>query len=129
GLKNGLFLSSDIIINPPYGRLRITKDRATNAETTLTEKQQDKKSLIAELHSSVKADAELIRSQYAEMLGERGILEYSRIFFRSCAEAALMGAEVSIIAPDSWMSGSEGERLRKFVIENRLINKIQLIKE
>lgn len=129
GLTNGLFLSSDIIINPPYGRLRITKDRATNAETALTENQQDKNSSIAELHSSVKADAELIRSQYAEMLGERGILEYSRIFFRSCAEAALKGAEVSIISPDSWMSGSEGERLRKFVIENRLINKIQLIKE
>ncbi|MFT0533748.1 Alw26I/Eco31I/Esp3I family type II restriction adenine-specific DNA-methyltransferase [Castellaniella hirudinis] len=128
-LKSDLFSSSDIIVNPPYGRLRITKDRATNAETALTEKKKDKKSSIAELNFSVKADAELIRNQYAEMLGERGILEYSRIFFRSCAEAVLKGAEVSIISPDSWMSGREGERLRRFVIENRLINKIQLFKE
>lgn len=129
GLTDDLFLSSDIIINPPYGRLRVTKDRATNAETALTEKQNNKESSIAELHSNVKADADLIRSKYAEMLGERGILEYSRIFFRSCAEAALKGAEVSIISPDSWMSGSEGARLRQFVIDNRLINKIHLIKE
>jgi Alw26I/Eco31I/Esp3I family type II restriction m6 adenine DNA methyltransferase len=129
GLAGNLFLSSNIIINPPYGRLRVTKDRATNTETALAETQKNKESSIAELHSNVKADADLIRSKYAEMLGERGILEYSRIFFRSCAEAALKGAEVSIISPDSWMSGSEGARLRQFVIENRLVNKIHLIKE
>ncbi|MFC7422025.1 Alw26I/Eco31I/Esp3I family type II restriction adenine-specific DNA-methyltransferase [Iodobacter arcticus] len=129
GVTSDFFATADIIINPPYGRLRVTKDRATNAETALTEKHKDNSSAICELHSKVKADAEKIRGQYAEMLGERGILEYSRIFFRSCAEAALKGAEVSIISPDSWMSGSEGERLRRFVIENRLINQIKLIRE
>lgn len=128
-LGDGLFSTADIIINPPFGRLRVTKDRATNAETALTEKHKKFNASVVELHARVKADAEMVREKYAEMLGERGILEYSRIFFRACAEAALSGAEVSIITPDSWMSGNEGERLRERVISNKLINKIQLINE
>lgn len=128
-IESDLFLTSNIIINPPYGRLRITKDRATNIETALSEKNKDFNKSIHDLHSKVRDDADAIRERYSDILGERGILEYSRIFFRACAEAALRGSEVSIISPDSWMSGKEGERLREFIIKNRLINKIQLIQE
>ena len=119
----------DVIINPPYGRLRITKDRATNAETELSESHQGNEDAIKELHSSVSDEATRLRSKYAAIIGDRGILEYSRLFFRACAEITKQGAGVSIISPDSWMSGSEGEKLRKFLLENRLIQEILLIRE
>lgn len=116
--------SFDIIINPPYGRLRVTKDRATNLETLFYTSGG-----IAELHAKVTDNAKAIRSKYPIFKEERGILEYSRLYFRACAEFASRGSSIAIITPDSWMSGKDGIALRKFLVENHLIDQILLVKE
>lgn len=112
-----------IIINPPYGRLRLTNDRASNAETALL---QNTSLNLDLLQSSMAENVEALRDIF---IGEKGILEYSRLFFRACASLAKNGASAAIISPDAWLSGTDAALLRKILINQNLISKIVLIKE
>lgn len=119
---------TNIIINPPYGRIRLTLDRTTNAETILRSDCIDAVDSIENLQFSLANYARQLRKNliFSE---ETGILEHSRLFFRACAELSLKGSSISIISPDSWMSGRDGKSLRNTLLSNRLIEKIILVRE
>ncbi len=115
---------TDIIINPPYGRLRVTKDFATNAETRLSKAAAN----IRSLREIVAKDAAAIRAK-SMFSAERGMLEKSRLFFGACAEWAVRGSGVVIISPDSWMSAVNGVELRRKLFDNNLLRRVILISE
>ncbi len=119
----------NIIINPPYGRLRITSDRATNSETAWTSGKNGTQASITDLHKSISSIASRLKQQYHFFSNEKGIPELSKLFYRVCAELVLRGASLAIISPDSWMSGTDGSALRKFIVENKLLHGVYLIDE
>jgi DNA-cytosine methyltransferase len=120
---------TDIIINPPYGRLRLTQDRETNKETRLTVNIKNDSSSFSSLKLEMLDFAKSLRSKADFLAKEKGTLEYSRVFFRACAELSLKNVRVSIISPDSWMSGRDSVELRKFLLENKLLSEIILLRE
>lgn len=119
----------DIIINPPYGRFRVTADRATNAETAFVLGNELSSAKIKDLQSHVTDNATAIRKKAYFLQHQKGILEYSRVFFRACAEHVSEGGRAVIISPDSWLCGNDGADLRQFVITNRLVDEIILVPE
>lgn len=121
--------SFDIIINPPYGRLRFTADRATNDETAFVPDASKGGVHLQRLQRQVAEHAKQIRNRAEFFAGEKGILELSRVYFRACAENANVGARVSIITPDAWLCGNDGVPLRAFLCNHRLIERVVLIRE
>lgn len=119
----------DVIINPPYGRIRVTSDRFTNDETQLITKSGNIANSLKRLQDNLGDYAAHIRSKYPAFARDRGVLEYSKLFFRACGELAHRGGAVSIISPDSWMSGGDGANLRTFLMNNRLVEEILLVPE
>lgn len=118
-----------VILNPPYGRIRITKDRASNTETALSEFHGPDSVSFNKLQNSLLEEAKDLRVKYSIFKDEKGILEKSRLFFRACGHLALKGARVAIITPDSWLSGSDSKPLREFLLRNGLLSEVILIKE
>jgi len=118
--------SMDLILNPPYGRMRFTKDRITNFETALSD------TLVSEdiriLSDSIVEEARRLKS-HPLFAKEKGILERSRLFFLASADLASAGAKVSIITPDTWMAGRDTSSLRAYLVAKKLISEVVLIKE
>jgi Alw26I/Eco31I/Esp3I family type II restriction m6 adenine DNA methyltransferase len=119
----------DVIINPPYGRLRVTKDRFSNAETALDLDESEKDDSYQNFRSQISDSVRNLRGRLKFLSEGSGILEYSKLFFRLCAELTERRARIAIISPDSWMTGFDGRSLRKHLIEKRLIDSIILVKE
>lgn len=116
-----------VVINPPYGRIRLTADRATNAETRFNEDHCADE--FKSLQDQVLAYGRALKANSSAFSGERGILEISRLFFRACAAHAVNGSRIAIISPDSWMSGPDAGPLRRALFDGRLIQSITLIPE
>ena len=118
-----------IILNPPYGRLRLTRDRALNQETKLNMATGPDSNQFVTLQSYINRMAHKVRNSNEIFSNERGILEHSRLFYRACAYLVNRGSLVVIITPDSWMSGHDSRPLREYLFSNNLIQSVILIKE
>lgn len=115
---------ADIIMNPPYGRLRFTSDTTTNQET---------KSTLSTAESSVKHIQKkrhtLTRKLFAEFGASSGVPEYSKLFLFLAAQCSAAGATAVAITPNSWMSGADGRALRISILERRLLRAVHLYPE
>lgn len=112
-----------VLINPPYGRLRLTQDSLKNSETSLIDADVTRHTTLS---NQIEKDVEELRKLFPD---ETGLLEYSRLFFRLCGELASKGGTACIISPDAWLSSRDAARVRQYLIERRLIDSIYLIKE
>jgi len=112
-----------VLINPPYGRLRVTRASLTNAETALIDGDYSRQHA---LRYQMNEDVRRLRMLFPS---ESGLLELSRLFFRLCAEISYRGGSATIISPDAWLSNRDAVELRAFLIKERLIESVFLIRE
>jgi predicted RNA methylase len=115
--------SVHVLINPPYGRLRVTQDSLKNIETALIDAGVTRRNSLS---SQMERDVKELRKLFPD---ETGLLEISRLFFRLCGELVSKGATACIISPDAWLSSRDSAKVRQFMIEKRLIHSIYLIRE
>lgn len=120
--------TTDIIINPPFGRMRFTKDRTTNKETYLEDRNGDRND-AKRLAQHAKETSDRIFEKFPELKIDGGIPELSKLFLLACALNAENGSKVSFIGPDTWMSGRQTASLRRKILKSRLVDEVVHIKE
>lgn len=115
---------ADVIMNPPYGRIRFTKDAIDNGETRAATA-----AAALKLRTDFDREDAATRNLFSHLGAGAGVPEYSKIFSTLAARCALRGNSVVLIGPDSWLAGKDGTALRRLVLENKLLNALHLYPE
>jgi len=124
----GKYGDHDIIINPPYGRIRFQRNRITNNETRIHGLPEDLEQHSMEFEDHYVRLRHTLRTALNGLM-PTGMLEWSQIFFRMCAKRAEEGSKIVIISPDSWLSSIDAGDLRGRLIERRALKKLYLYPE
>ena len=90
--------SFDIIINPPFGRLKFNSDRLTNNETKLSNNATN--TTAATFKQKIEVYKDELFKNFPEINKSSGVPEFSKLFFLACYENWKCGASVSCIGPD-----------------------------
>lgn len=123
-LSEGDTCSHDVIMNPPYGRMRFTSDTLSNTETKgrTPAAHGDLKRLVA-------TQSNAMRAIFAKHKVGGGVPEASKLFLYLAGQCAKKGAAVVAITPNSWMSGKDGAPVRQLLIGERLVREAFVYKE
>lgn len=118
-----------ILMNPPYGRLKILRATHTQKNTRTRFKDEELEKVCAQERSDMLSIVARFRKDPAFGPLVQGTLEKSRLFLVRALSSLHPSGSLSIIGPDTWLSDHGSVRLRRFLRGSFGLRKIVLFKE
>lgn len=118
-------LADAIILNPPYGRIKFTRDSMRNAEALerhVTVAEQRERRRLAALRSRTRG--------LAHALGvDEGTPDLQRFFVAGSLEGLTPNGRLVMITPSSWTSGRQSAGLRTRILQRDALRSLRLYPE
>lgn len=118
-----------IVMNPPYGAVKVLASDLTDASTQAIMSEADKAELEKSLKEKTIAYAARLRDQFSAYGVGKGTLESSKLFMAAALELISPQGALVAITPSAWLGDETSSDFRKNIIAHGWLHEVWLIPE
>lgn len=123
------YRSNLIIMNPPYGAVKVLASDLTDASTKANLSEVELVELEKKLKNQTIRYANQLRNQFAQYGMGKGTLEYSKLFMAATLQLLSDDGILVSITPSSWLGDETSSDFRKKIISSKYLKELWIIPE
>jgi Alw26I/Eco31I/Esp3I family type II restriction m6 adenine DNA methyltransferase len=118
-----------VLMNPPYGRIKFLRSVLTNAETRVATRRENIDSQTRRWKQKTAALLTAYKGVAKTVGIHSGPLDYQRLFIAVAGRLLTSDGRCVFIAPSSWMSDKDSLSLRRQLIAERFLERLDVFAE
>lgn len=128
-MKNNEINADIIIMNPPYGAVKVLASDLTDASTKADLSEKEIINLEKKLKNQTIQYAAQLRKQFSNYGISKGTLEYSKLFMAATLELLPKEGLLVSITPSSWLGDETSSAFRHNIISRHYLHELWIIPE